>query len=247
MSVTVLVILGALAGGLILVGGVLIELADRGRPPQASRTARADSFSRSDTRDSAALTVLGVVAALAMVVCLGVVALGVAVSSRASDGAVSDDVADLCAGIGRTASIDHRPAAPRPYRVAVVDHDGDQHEWHNRLPDLVRADAPDAIDALACVTEDREMIVEDCPYYPYSFAGTDESETVFSVQRIAIYNDVFLLNPASGEVFAVLRVWGTAPEACSAYKMGERDSVTPEHGEPPEFTTFYAELGKAIQ
>lgn len=230
MPTSLIAIIGGAAGILVLGIGLLLEFS--GRQPASQRP------------NVVAILVLAGVFGL-----VGVSAVYVAISymgddsPRAAARAYINEAAELCDNIGDTSSPANQPRAVRPYRVAVVDYTGSWHAWHYELPDRIRSDERDTTDAVVCVTENRQEVVEDCPYHSMD----PGNNYLFSVQRIAIYNDVFLLNPTNGQVFSVLRVWGTAPAYCPDTTQGERGEVEKQYGGYPAYDTFYGELMKAIQ
>ena len=238
MSTSVIVVIGVAAGLLVLAAGLLYELSgkDRKTPPTVQQV-------------SPGLTTPAVVVLVAVfgLIIFGVVYVATFFSNiepgKPTVRAASTETPRLCANIGDTAHPADQPVVLRPYRVTVVDYDGTRHPWHNRLPDTIRAADRETPDVVACVTENREKIVEDCPYYDYGYS----SGYLFSIQRIALYNDVFLLNPNTGTVFSVLRIWGTTPEYCPDTAMGEEGTVEKRYGEPPEYEAFYTELAKAVE
>jgi hypothetical protein len=239
MSTSIIVVIGVAAGLLVLAAGMLFELSGKNRktPPTLQQV------SHGLTTPAIALLV-----AVFGLIIFGVVYVATFFMNIEPTEPVptvtSAPALNVCADIGDTAHPADQPVVLRPYRVTVVDYDGTRHPWHNRLPDKIRAAGRETPDVVVCVTENREKIVEDCPYYDAAYS---EDYYLFSIQRIAIYNDVFLVNPNTGTVFSVLRVWGTTPEYCPDATKGEPGTVEKRYGDPPEYEAFYTELAKAVE
>jgi hypothetical protein len=172
------------------------------------------------------------------VVLLGVGVIGYALVLRNRAGELTDkygaDITGLCKNAASgTADERNLKTRVRPFKLIVLNLDGQRHSWHDQLPEEMRAEDRAAIDLVACVGDKKfSEVVESCDYID------DSTGAQFTVNRIQYYKNVYLLNPDTGQPAKVLRAWGAAPEYCPDPIYGTSNLL----GGEPTYSYFYEVL-----
>jgi hypothetical protein len=126
-----------------------------------------------------------------------------------------------------------------PPRILIMGDNGKRHEWHDDLPDVMRAEDRESTDIVACVmSKKHQQVMETCNYESYS------SGKVFTVSRVQYYRNVYLVDAATGLPIATIVAWGAGPEYCPQTIVTANRKLM---GSDPKYTYFYDALYQFLQ
>ena len=178
-----------------------------------------------------------------LILCIALTALGLFLLEKERGDvkeAYGENVADMCdPPAGGQARFSLRPEGDLKAAVLEVD-DSLWHEWHEDLPDNLRADDRDSLGVVICVEEGKEVI-ERCPY---QIQGEDGD---FTVIREQTYAELIYLNAETGERFLESRVTGGEPDECPDTFRAREGSTQTLDSPRVEFNDFFIEVNDVLR
>ena len=225
--ISTLAIAALVAGAVSLIGlGLIVEIIARQKQPATAGPRAGSVLFPTNWLPMIFVLLLGA----------GVIGYALLLRDRAGNigKTYGEDIAGLCqSAASSTPDERNLKTRIRPFRLVVMKLDGRQHSWHDKLPEEMRAEDRDSIDLVACVGDKRYYdVIESCDYVDGMTGG------VYTIKRIQYYQNVYLLNPDTGQPAKILRAWGSAPEYCPDEKYG-KDNLT---GGEPSYSYFYEVL-----
>ncbi len=149
-----------------------------------------------------------------------------------------NDVAKMCdTPGGGAADLANLSGGEDGYRFLILDDDGLYHDWHDKLPNEMRAADGDELDVVICFEESSDVL-ESCEYY----VGDDESDTAFTVERVRYETTMILLNAETGARIAETTIIGGMPDKCPDETRGREGEKQQEKGSAVSYNDFYTAL-----
>jgi len=120
-------------------------------------------------------------------------------------------IAEICdPPVGGIASLANLPGHPNKPKILLLETDDTlMHQWHEDLPDEMRATSRETLDIVVCMKDSSETI-ETCDYRDDKKTST----VIFTIKRIQKNLELVLLNADSGLRIAELTVEGGIPDKC---------------------------------
>ncbi len=248
-----LIIAAIAVGGTLVVVGLILELTGGQKPvtdPDNPAYMASTQMGRSTQQSSSNSGLLVVIVLVAAVVLVGAVAVFTdeglsSVENLLRGDPYENEMGDICQSLDGSVDTLQMPQQPGPWKVAVVNSKGDWHSWYKSLPADRKATDVESTDVLACVSGNRELIKEDCPYTSDG-RGVTGQKIYFTIRRITLYNDVFLVNPQTQQTFRIIKVYGGEPPLCPD-QARKPEGINKERGSKPRYDTFYNQLLTAIR
>jgi len=142
-----------------------------------------------------------------------------------------EEVLALCTTPLVSPEHDYRNMPIRSVRRVLVLEGDKESDWHDAVPDQWRAETSEELTIVACVSDERDVNLERCPY----------EDNVY-IDRYARSRVVALFNADTGELITRFDVHGSPPTACEDVTWAEVGEVKERRGRKPADEQFIAAL-----
>jgi len=130
------------------------------------------------------------------------------------------------------ASLGNGPRIMKPWRAVVIDGEK-KHSVNGMLPAEAQGKDAASTDVVICVNKIGKQVIEECPY-----RSIDTGQR-FIVRRVQYFQNLVVLNAATGDRITTVASVGSAPEECP-YRYRGKDDDELLGGKPGDREMYYA-------